>query len=83
VAGGGVVGDTVDPGAQAAAPVEPGQAAPERDVDILDQVTPRIGVGLVGPRQALDRRAELRGGGRIALIDGFQAQARLPCPSAR
>jgi hypothetical protein len=52
-----VVRDPVDPGAQRAPSVEGGKAAPHGEVDLLEQVEARIGVGFVGARQPLERGA--------------------------
>ena len=46
---GGVVRDPVDPGAQGTPAVEAGQAPPQRDVNLLQQVAPAVGVSFVGP----------------------------------
>jgi hypothetical protein len=52
-----VVRDTVDPGSERTASVETREAAPERDVDVLNKIAAFIRVGLVRPRQAFDCRA--------------------------
>jgi hypothetical protein len=52
-------------------------------MDVLDQVAPRIGVGLIGPRQPVDRARELGGGRHVALVlSGLQVQLRSPPPFA-
>jgi len=58
VGGGGVVGDAIDPGAEGAAAVKGFEAAPEGDVDLLEQVAAEVGVGLPGKGEAPESRAE-------------------------
>ena len=80
------MGDAIDPRPQRAAPVEAGEAAPQGEVDLLQQIAPSIGIRLVGPRQSLERRT-VGGGGllvhRVGITDprgipGRRLQASFP-----
>jgi len=51
MAGGGIVGDAVDPSPEAGAPVKGRKAAPEGDVNILQEVAPALGIRLGRLRQ--------------------------------
>ena len=68
VPGAHVVRHPIDPGAQRAPPVEPGQAPPQRQVDLLHQIPPPVGIGLIRPGQPLERRPERAGGQRIPFL---------------
>jgi hypothetical protein len=52
--GSGIVGDAVDPGAEGATAVEGLKAAPEGDVNLLEQIEAGFGVGLPGAGEALE-----------------------------
>lgn len=54
--------NAIDPGSQGAAPVETFEAAPQGEVNFLEQVAPILGIGFVSPREPLERGTE-RGGG--------------------
>ena len=56
-----VVGDAVHPRAQRTAVLESREAPPQRDVDVLQQITLLVGVPLIGARQASERRSVRRG----------------------
>lgn len=56
-----VVRHPIDPRAPGATPVVAGKRPPEREVNVLDQVSADVGVGLVGVRQALQPISERRG----------------------
>ena len=54
---GDVVRHPVHPRPQRTPAVEPGKAPPQRDVDLLEEISPPVGVRLVGAREALQRAA--------------------------
>ena len=54
----GVVRHSIDPRAQRASTVIASEAAPQRDVNVLQQVAPCLGVAFVAAGQPLERRAE-------------------------
>ncbi len=68
VGGGHVVRHAIDPGRLRAAAVELGKAAPDGEVDVLQQVLLLVRIGLEGPRQALQRRAKRLRRAHIALV---------------
>ena len=68
VGSGGVVSDAIDPGAQRATRVPACETAPEREVNLLEQVAAMVGVGLVGPSQPLERRAVSGGGLAVSVV---------------
>jgi hypothetical protein len=74
--GGGVVRDAVDPGPERASAVEAVEASPDREVDLLEEVEAPVGIGLVGPRQPLERRPESIDGLLIAGIPRAGRRAR-------
>jgi hypothetical protein len=51
VAGGYVVSETVHPGSQRTSPVEIREAAPEMEMNILEQVTTCLGIELISSRE--------------------------------
>jgi hypothetical protein len=57
------VSDAVNPAPLGALLLEIGEAAPQRGVDLLHQVAPQVGIGLVAARQPFDRRTEERSSG--------------------
>ena len=67
VGNGGVVGDAIDPGTEGTAGVPCGKAAPEGEVNLLEEVAQMVGVGLVGASEAFEGSAE-KGGGLAILI---------------
>ena len=40
--------------------LELSEAAPDREMDLLEQIAAFVGVGFVGAREALERRTEVR-----------------------
>ena len=54
--------DTVDPGPQRTATVKSGQALPQGDVNLLQQIASSIRVAFIRSRKPLQRRLELFGG---------------------
>lgn len=53
-----VVRDTVGPCAQGTAAIESCEAAPESDVNVLQEITADLGVGLVSASQTFEGSAE-------------------------
>ena len=70
VRGGRVVGHAVDPRPQGAPSLVVVEAAPDREVDVLDQVPLLVGIGLVGPGQPLERLPEPIDGFLIVVVLG-------------
>src|SRR5262245_10417870 len=52
---GRVVGDAVNPGLERASPFKPFEAQPKSDVDFLQEISPIVGIGLIGPGQPVER----------------------------
>src|ERR1022692_283348 len=65
---GGVVRHAINPGAQPAPRVPAREAAPEREVDLLQQVAAIVGVGLVRACQAFEGRAVCGGGFAVSVV---------------
>jgi hypothetical protein len=61
-----VVCDAVDPGSQGASRFESRKALPHFEMDLLQQVLPSIGIGLIGSRQSFEGAAE---GSRHFLVE--------------
>src|SRR5688500_11833839 len=58
---GDVVRDAVDPRSHRTPAFEPGQAAPQGDMDLLKQIAPPVGILLICARQPPERAAGFRG----------------------
>jgi hypothetical protein len=58
----------VDPGAEGAAGVVLGEAAPELEVDVLGEVAAFFGIGFVGAGEALEGGAEFVGGLAVEVV---------------
>jgi hypothetical protein len=49
------MGDTVHPGPQAATSIKQIKTSPNSNVNLLQQITPAIGIGLIAPREPTER----------------------------
>jgi len=68
VGSGGVVGHAIDPGAQRATRVPAREAAPECEVDLLQQVAAILCVGLVRVGEAFECGAVSGGGFAVSVV---------------
>jgi hypothetical protein len=72
------VRDAIDPCTQRAATVEAGEAAPKREMNLLQQVATAVAVWLVGSCQPIERRAV--DGGRLPVqVLGPPNPCRIAC----
>ncbi len=53
--GGHVMGDTVHPGSQRTSPVEMREAAPQLQMNVLEQIAARLRVRLIRAREPVER----------------------------
>jgi hypothetical protein len=65
---GRVVRHTVDPGAQRALSPESREAAPDGDMDVLQQVLLQTTIPLISSRQARDRRPKFGDGAGVEIV---------------
>jgi len=66
-----IVNDPVHPGLQAASAVKRGQALPQLEMHVLQQIEPPFGIGLCRPRQPLHGVRKLIGGLLVERICGL------------
>src|SRR5262245_53655910 len=80
-----VVRDAIGPGANRAATVERRKAAPQREMDVLQQVAAFVPIRFVAASQAAERRPELIASLRVQLVllcvtTHFIVSSRTPRP---
>jgi hypothetical protein len=63
-----IVSHPIDPRSERAPAVEPREAAPERDVDLLQEVAAPVGIRLIRPRETSELLAELSRSFLVKLI---------------
>jgi hypothetical protein len=68
------VSDAIDPRPHGTAAIETGEAAPQRDVDLLEEVPPLVGIPFVSASQPLQCGPVLRGHLGIPVVPGFGAE---------
>ena len=64
----GIVRYPVDPGSQCASLIEARQAAPERRMNVLEQIPAQRGVGLISGGEAFHRGSEFDRAVRVQLV---------------